>query len=144
MLGTSTCCQLRDFLPSRRKGLLQHIGVNEVSVKRDWTVFCLTATQYDTCFCSASQSITKLQKTRFIATHLAHPSTFFFFSFNNITTEPNPDLEMGGEGGGRCPPPKFFGQKIRGAAPLGPSPGFTTVLPVLKLINNSLRKYKGN
>ena len=118
VLGTSTCCQLRDFLPSRRKGLLQHIGVNEVSVKRDWTVFCLTATQYVTCFCSASQSITKLQKTCFIATHLAHPSTFFFFSFNNITTEPNPDLEMGG--GGRCPPPIFWSKNKGGQAPRAP------------------------
>ena len=30
--GTSTCCQLKDFLPYRRKGLLQHTVDNEVSV----------------------------------------------------------------------------------------------------------------
>ena len=30
-LGTSTCCQLRNFLPSKRKGLLQHTVDIEVS-----------------------------------------------------------------------------------------------------------------
>ena len=30
-LGTSTCCQMKDFLPSKRKGLLQHIVDKEES-----------------------------------------------------------------------------------------------------------------
>ena len=30
-LGTSTCCQLKVFLPSKRKGLLQHTVDNELS-----------------------------------------------------------------------------------------------------------------
>ena len=29
--GTSTCCQLKDFLPIKRKGLLQHTVDNEAS-----------------------------------------------------------------------------------------------------------------
>ena len=30
-VGTSTCCQLKDFLTSKRKGQLQHTVDNEVS-----------------------------------------------------------------------------------------------------------------
>ena len=30
-LGTSTCCQLKNFLPSKRRGLLQHTVDIEVS-----------------------------------------------------------------------------------------------------------------
>ena len=88
VLGTSTCCQLRDFLPSRRKGLLQHIGVNEVSVKRDSTVFCLTATH----LFFFSFSITRLRKT--CSSHTLDPTIKLFFSFNNITTRSNIKVNM--------------------------------------------------
>ena len=82
VLGTSTCCQLRDFLPSRRKGLLQHIGVNEVSVKRDSTVFCLTATH----LFFFSFSMTRLRKT--CSSHTLDPTVKLFSPLTILQPDP--------------------------------------------------------